>query len=85
LLIGKDASIKKIFPVSTSKWANRSDAFNIFVGDMSKDIGEQFAMMNEVSAKISQKTFDKFVEEAVTEFKQDHDTDKVNGLQVLII
>lgn len=49
---------------------------------MSKDIGEQFAMMNEVSAKISQKTFDKFVEEAVTEFKQDHDTDKVNGLQV---
>ena len=49
---------------------------------MSKDIGEQFAMMNEVSAKISQKTFDKFVEEAVTEFKQNHDTDKVNGLQV---
>jgi hypothetical protein len=49
---------------------------------MSKDIGEQFAMMNEVSSKISQKTFDKFVEEAVTEFKQDHDTDKVNGLQV---
>lgn len=49
---------------------------------MSKDIGEQFAMMNEVSAKISQKTFDKFVAEAVTEFKQYHDTDKVNGLQV---
>ena len=49
---------------------------------MSKDIGEQFAMMNEVSAKISQKTFDKFVEEAVAEFKQDHDIDKVNGLQV---
>ena len=49
---------------------------------MSKDIGEQFAMMNEVSAKISQKTFDKFVAEAKTEFKQDHDTDKVNGLQV---
>ena len=49
---------------------------------MSKDIGEQSAMMNEVSAKISQKTFDKFVAEAVTEFKQYHDTDKVNGLQV---
>ena len=49
---------------------------------MSKDIGEQFAMMTEVSAKMSQKTFDKFVEEAVAEFKQDHDIDKVNGLQV---
>jgi len=49
---------------------------------MSKDIGEQFAMMNEVSAKISQKTFDKFVEEAMVEFKQHYDTDKVNELQV---
>jgi hypothetical protein len=36
---------------------------------MSKDIGEQFAMMNEVSAKISEKTFDKFVEEAMAEYK----------------
>lgn len=49
---------------------------------MTKDIGEQFAMMNEVSAKISQKTFDKFVEEAMVEFKQHYDTDKVNELQV---
>lgn len=49
---------------------------------MSKDIGEQFAMMNEVSSKISQKTFDKFVAEAMAEFKQDHDTDKVSGLKV---
>ena len=49
---------------------------------MSKDIGEQFAMMNEVSAKISQKTFDKFVEEAMVEFKQHYDTDKVSELQV---
>jgi len=49
---------------------------------MSKDIGEQFAMMNEVSAKISEKTFDKFVEEAMAEFKQDHDTEKVSELQV---
>ena len=48
---------------------------------MTKDIGEQFAMMNEVSAKISQKTFDKFVEEAMVEFKQHYDTDKVNELQ----
>ena len=40
---------------------------------MSKDIGEQFAMMNEVSAKISQKTFDKFVAEAMAEFKRDPD------------
>jgi len=38
---------------------------------MSKDIGEQFAMMNEVSAKISQKTFDKFVSEAMSEYKGD--------------
>jgi hypothetical protein len=38
---------------------------------MSKDIGEQFAMMNEVSAKISQKTFDKFVAEAMAEYKGD--------------
>ena len=38
---------------------------------MSKDIGEQFAMMNEVSAKISQKTFDKFIEEAMSEYKGD--------------
>tara|TARA_B100002019_G_scaffold249554_1_gene228992 strand:+ start:377 stop:571 length:195 start_codon:yes stop_codon:yes gene_type:complete len=38
---------------------------------MSKDIGEQFAMMNEVSAKISQKTFDKFVAEAMSEYKGD--------------
>tara|TARA_R100000353_G_scaffold66009_1_gene51310 strand:+ start:3975 stop:4169 length:195 start_codon:yes stop_codon:yes gene_type:complete len=38
---------------------------------MSKDIGEQFAMMNEVSAKISQKTFDKFIEEAMAEYKGD--------------
>jgi len=49
---------------------------------MSKDIGEQFAMMNEVSAKISEKTFDKFVEEAMTEFEKDYDTDKVNELQM---
>ena len=49
---------------------------------MNKNIGEQFAMMNEVSAKISQKTFDKFVEEAMVEFKQHYDTDKVNELQV---
>ena len=38
---------------------------------MSKDIGEQFSMMNEVSAKISQKTFDKFVSEAMSEYKGD--------------
>ena len=38
---------------------------------MSKDIGEQFAMMNEVSAKISDKTFHKFVEEAIAEYKGD--------------
>ena len=38
---------------------------------MSKDIGEQFAMMNEVQAKISQKTFDKFVSEAMSEYKGD--------------
>ena len=44
---------------------------------MSKDIGEQFAMMNEVSAKISQKTFDKFVAEAKTEFEREHDIEKV--------
>ena len=49
---------------------------------MTKDSGEQFAMMNEGSAKISQKTFDKFVEEAMVEFKQHYDTDKVNELQV---
>ena len=36
---------------------------------MSKDIGEQFAMMNDVSAKISDKTFHKFVEEAMAEYK----------------
>ena len=47
---------------------------------MSKDIGEQFAMMNEVSAKISQKTFDKFVAEAKTEFEREHDIEKVNEL-----
>ena len=34
---------------------------------MNKKIGEQFAMMNEISAQISDKTFDKFVEEAVAE------------------
>ena len=39
---------------------------------MSKDIGEQFAMMNEVSAKISQKTFDKFVAEAMAEKQRVH-------------
>jgi len=49
---------------------------------MSKDIGEQFAMMNEVSAKISQKTFDKFVAEAKTEFEKEHDIDKVNELKL---
>ena len=49
---------------------------------MSKDIGEQFAMMNEVSAKISQKTFDKFVAEAKTEFEREHDIDKVNELKL---
>ena len=38
---------------------------------MSKDIGEQFAMMNEVSAKISKKPFDKFVSEAMAEYKGD--------------
>ena len=43
---------------------------------MSKDIGEQFAMMNELSGKISFKTFDKFVAEAKTEFEKDHDIDK---------
>ena len=49
---------------------------------MSKDIGEQFAMMNEVSAKISQKTFDKFVAEAKTEFEREHDIEKVNELKL---
>ena len=49
---------------------------------MSKDIGEQFAMMNEVSAKISQKTFDKFVAEAVAEFEKEYDTKEVNELQL---
>ena len=44
---------------------------------MTKDIGEQFAMMNEISAKISQKTFDKFLEEAMAEFKGD-----LNELQI---
>ena len=44
---------------------------------MSKDIGEQFAMMNEVSAKISQKTFDKFVAEAMAEYKGDLDELKI--------
>ena len=44
---------------------------------MSKDIGEQFAMMNEVSAKISQRTFDKFVEEAMAEYKGDLDELKI--------
>ena len=38
---------------------------------MSKDIGEQFAMMNEISAQISDKTFHKFVEEAMAEYKGD--------------
>ena len=44
---------------------------------MSKDIGEQFAMMNEVSSKISQKTLDKFVEEAMAEYKDDLDELKI--------
>ena len=49
---------------------------------MSKDIGEQFAMMNEVSAKISQKTFDKFVAEAMAEFKKDPDLCHKSELEV---
>ena len=51
---------------------------------MSKDIGEQFAMMNELSGmiKISFKTFDKFVAEAKTEFEKEYDIDEVNELQL---
>ena len=49
---------------------------------MSKDIGEQFAMMNEISAQISDKTFDKFVEEAVAEFKRDPDLCHKSELEV---
>ena len=49
---------------------------------MSKDIGEQFAMMNEVSGKISFKTFDKFVAEAKTEFEKEYDINEVNELQL---
>ena len=44
---------------------------------MSKDIGEQFAMMNEISAQISDKTFHKFVEEAMAEYKDDLDELKI--------
>ena len=44
---------------------------------MSKDIGEQFAMMNEISAQISDKTFHKFVEEAMAEYKGDLDELKI--------
>ena len=44
---------------------------------MSKDIGEQFAMMNEISAQISDKTFHKFVEEAMAEYQGDLDELKI--------
>ena len=37
---------------------------------MNKKIGEQFAMMNEISAQISDKTFDKFVEEAEVKLEE---------------
>ena len=46
------------------------------------DIGEQFAMMNEISGLLSQRTFDRFVEEAKNEIEKDYDTDKINELQV---
>ena len=49
---------------------------------MSKDIGEQFAMMNEISGIITEKTFDKFVTEAVVEFEKDYDIDNITELQV---
>ncbi len=49
---------------------------------MSKDIGEQFAMMTELSGKISFKTFDKFVSEAVSEFEKEYDINEVNELQL---
>ena len=49
---------------------------------MSKDIGEQFAMMTELSGKISFKTFDKFVAQAVSEFEKEYDINEVNELQL---
>ena len=44
------------------------------------DIGEQFAMMNEISGLLSQRTFDRFVEEAKNEIEKDYDTDKINDV-----